>query len=267
MQIEGPPVRAIGAVGATLQLRAIATLDDGTRPDVTAEATWTVTNPNVLSVSSRGLVSALANGSSIVDAVYRGRAGTTSLTVAPEFGSRYPLTGVIVDRDTGSPLAGAYVLGTGADRQAFTDGNGFFDLGTAIRPTTLTVTVFGYADATQVVSSPLGPAHVTVGVASNGPYIERILDPETVSTVDGEPFLTWRISTRANSGMLDATVTSSCDYDGWVALRAESGGVTFQPTGFPCTPRLRFVPPGNEVRFTARTHYAPNVKLIVREPR
>src|SRR5690349_4805705 len=95
MQIEGPPVRDIGAVGDTLQLRAIATFDDGTRPDVTAEATWTVTNPNVLSVTSRGLVTAVGNGGAFVSATYRERSGTTNLTVRPEAGARYPLTGVV----------------------------------------------------------------------------------------------------------------------------------------------------------------------------
>jgi hypothetical protein len=272
MQIEGPPVRDIGAVGDTLQLRAIATLDDGTRPDVTAESTWTVTNPNVLSVSNRGLVTAVGNGGAFVSAIYRERAGTTNLTVRPEAGARYPLTGVVIDRDTRLPIAGAFVSATpgAADRQAFTDGNGFFDLGAAIRPVTLTATGFGFADAVEVVSGPRGPAHVSVGLLSNGPSVERTVDLDAVPTGESPPFdpfgATHRIATRPG-GVFDAVATGPCDYSDSVGLTAENGGVRIPSTGSNCTPRVRFVAATSEVRLIVRVRARGTIRLTWREPR
>lgn len=70
VEIEGG-FHTMSAAGATLQLRAIATLSDGSQPDVTNDAAWAVTDPAVLTVSSRGLVTALASGRSSVTATYR----------------------------------------------------------------------------------------------------------------------------------------------------------------------------------------------------
>ena len=83
VDIEGPTMHYLGPVGETLQLRAIATMSDGSRPDVTNEAAWSVTDPRVLTVSARGLVTALAEGGTIVTAGYRERAGVTNVLVAP----------------------------------------------------------------------------------------------------------------------------------------------------------------------------------------
>lgn len=66
-----PGADTLSAPGATVQLRAIATLSDGTQPDVSNEASWAVTDPAVLAVSSRGLVTAVAPGRSLVTATYR----------------------------------------------------------------------------------------------------------------------------------------------------------------------------------------------------
>jgi hypothetical protein len=268
MQIEGPPVRDIGAVGDTLQLRAIATFDDGTRPDVTAESTWTVTNPNVLSVSSRGLVTAVGNGGAFVSATYRERSGTTNLTVRPEAGARYPLTGVVLDAETRRPLVGALVTanpGT-ADREALTDGNGFFDLGTAIRPVIVRASLFGYGDDNQIVSEPRGPAAITIGLPPNGPYIERTVDLEG-TYVNGVAVATHRVVTRP-SGVFDVVATTDgCDNGFDVLLIVESGGVSFPPTSRRCSSRVRFVVPASEVRITVRSSRSTGMHLTYREPR
>jgi len=69
-------------VGATYQLRAIATLSDGSTEDVTAIATWSSDQANIVSVNS-GMVSALAIGSSNVSASANGVGATDPVTVVP----------------------------------------------------------------------------------------------------------------------------------------------------------------------------------------
>jgi hypothetical protein len=272
MQIEGPPVRDIGAVGDTLQLRAIATLDDGTRPDVTAESTWTVTNPNVLSVSARGLVSAIGSGSSIVDATYRGRAGTTNVTVGPRPGvGPHPLSGVVRDAERGAPVVGAEVRteNSSADEiltLAVTDGNGFFNLGDRAAPLLFFVTQFGYADSAVFLTSLREPTHLQIVLTPNpGPYIERrvagVFDTNGMSTIP--------ISTRPG-GVFDAIVRSPDCRDGSLRLRATSSGREFLSDRRSCLEpgaRLRFVVPASDVELTVRGTGARGWELTYREPR
>ena len=87
VDIDGPTQHEIGTPGATLQLRAIATLVDGTRPDVTNEASWSVTDARVLTVSSRGLVTGIADGGTRSSPRSTAWAGVTNVRSArPEAG-------------------------------------------------------------------------------------------------------------------------------------------------------------------------------------
>ena len=67
--------------GDSLQLRALASFDDGSRVDVTNDAVWSVVNTAVLSVSGRGLVTAVDYGGTIVSVSYRNRAGEVNVSV------------------------------------------------------------------------------------------------------------------------------------------------------------------------------------------
>jgi hypothetical protein len=268
VEIDGPANRDIGAVGDTLQLRAVALFDDATRADVTNDASWSVLNGSVLSVTARGLVTAVGNGGTFVTATYRERSGTTNLTVRPEAGARFPLTGVVLDAETRQPVAGASVRanpGT-ADREAFSDANGFFDLGTAIRPVIVTASLFGYGDSAQIVSEPRGPARVTMVLEPNGPHIERTVDLEG-TYLNGVAMTTHRVVTRAG-GVFDAVVTTrGCDNGYDVAMNAESGGMSFVGTSLRCAARVRFVVPASEVRLMVRSYRSTDMRLTYREPR
>ncbi len=68
---------------ATLPLRAIATLSDGTTQDVTADTTWSGNDPSILTVDATGLVTPVAPGTSTVTLTHvpTGRVASASVTV------------------------------------------------------------------------------------------------------------------------------------------------------------------------------------------
>jgi len=65
----------------TQQLTATGRYEDDSVRDVTAEAQWTSSNPEIASVSATGLVTPVAAGTTTVTASMEGVAGTTTLTV------------------------------------------------------------------------------------------------------------------------------------------------------------------------------------------
>jgi hypothetical protein len=76
------PGNATIALGLQQQFVATATLTDGTMQDVTAIATWSSSNPNVLAISTTGLGSTTAIGTSTVTAVSAGITGTAMVGVS-----------------------------------------------------------------------------------------------------------------------------------------------------------------------------------------
>jgi len=70
------------APGATQQFAATATYSDNSTAGVTASAAWTSSNATVASVSATGLVTALVDGTTTVQASYGGRNGQSIMTVS-----------------------------------------------------------------------------------------------------------------------------------------------------------------------------------------
>ncbi|MGH9350290.1 MAG: Ig-like domain-containing protein [Vicinamibacterales bacterium] len=70
------PVR----VGQSVQLTATATLAGGTTRPVTDVATWQSSDPRVVTVA-RGLVTAVAVGTTTIAATYQGATGSTTVFV------------------------------------------------------------------------------------------------------------------------------------------------------------------------------------------
>ena len=68
-------------IGATQQYYATAYFGDATIQDATSTATWTSSTPSVATVSSSGLVTALAAGTTTITATYNKFKGSTTLTV------------------------------------------------------------------------------------------------------------------------------------------------------------------------------------------
>ncbi|MDP2054595.1 MAG: Ig-like domain-containing protein [Acidobacteriota bacterium] len=71
------------AISQTTQLRAVAALSNATTQDVTAQATWTSSNPGVATVSSSGLVTVMGFGGVEIRASHAGSSGGIGLSVAP----------------------------------------------------------------------------------------------------------------------------------------------------------------------------------------
>src|SRR3954464_5894059 len=64
-------------VGDTVQFTATAVFSDGTTQTVTGQATWETSNQAIVTITSGGLASFIAQGEADVKATYRSSSGTT----------------------------------------------------------------------------------------------------------------------------------------------------------------------------------------------
>jgi uncharacterized protein YjdB len=71
------------ALGAGAQFTATATLSNGTTQDVTSLATWQSSDTTEATVSSTGVVTAIAAGTVNVTATYQSVTGTEQITLTP----------------------------------------------------------------------------------------------------------------------------------------------------------------------------------------
>jgi YD repeat-containing protein len=98
-------------VNSTRQFRAIVSFTDGSTQDVTSTATWSSSAPTIATISSQGLASALAIGSTTVTATSNGFTNSVTLGVANSVA-----TGTITFAD-GSPVQYPDVFITQTDSQ------------------------------------------------------------------------------------------------------------------------------------------------------
>ena len=272
VDIDGPIQQEIGTPGGTLQLRALATLADGTRPEVTNEATWTVVDSRVLTVS-RGLVTALADGGTIVTATYRGWSNVTNVRVGPAGGRPVPITGVVVDAEGGAPVAFAEITQSGFEDEVIvltrTDANGFFTLGERRGQLIFGVSKFGYESTGVHLTNVREPTRLDVRLKPNpGDYIERQMTG-AFTKIEGSDRAdtTLRVVTRAG-GVFDAIVRSpGCSPAGSLAVFAQSGGSYIKGIGSCEGARVRFVVPAPEILLTIRAYAPLRWELTFREPR
>jgi hypothetical protein len=66
------------------QATTMAQLSDGSAQDVTAQATWTSSNPAVAIISATGLITAQGEGVTAISATYQGVVGTVVLGIGVE---------------------------------------------------------------------------------------------------------------------------------------------------------------------------------------
>ena len=76
------PATATAAIQGTVAFKAVVTLSDATTEDVTATATWTSSSPTVASVSSGGVATGIAAGTSTIQAAVGTVTGSATLTVS-----------------------------------------------------------------------------------------------------------------------------------------------------------------------------------------
>ena len=102
VNVLAPPVAELTAIeisaiaeltaGATLQLTATGLFDDGSRANITNQVSWLVTNPDILSINTTGLLTTHAAGSTSIQAALLGISVQTSVNVAPATTGRYRTT-------------------------------------------------------------------------------------------------------------------------------------------------------------------------------
>jgi uncharacterized protein YjdB len=102
--IATSPATADLAVGATQQFTAQATYNDGSTADVTSSATWTDANAKVATITSSGMATGVAAGSTTVTAAMGAISGTATLTIAAPVKT---LASIAVSPATATIAAGA----------------------------------------------------------------------------------------------------------------------------------------------------------------
>lgn len=75
------PVNTSIAAGATRQYTATGTYSDGTTHNITGTVTWTSNYPNVATISTTGLATGIASGTTVITAGSRTISTSTNLTV------------------------------------------------------------------------------------------------------------------------------------------------------------------------------------------
>jgi uncharacterized protein YjdB len=79
--IEVAPATASIGITTAQQFSATAILSDGTKKDVTAEATWATSDEALATVNTDGSATGVSAGEAIISATYDGKTGSATLTV------------------------------------------------------------------------------------------------------------------------------------------------------------------------------------------
>lgn len=104
------PNNASFATGSTEQFTATATYSDGSTGDVSSTATWTSSNTSVATISSSGLATGVASGSTTISAALNGVTGSTSATVTIASGAGVNITTWHVDNNRSGLNSGETTL-------------------------------------------------------------------------------------------------------------------------------------------------------------
>lgn len=94
--------------GQQVQFTATATMSDGTAQNVSAQAAWQSSNTSVLTVSSSGLATSVAEGDAKLTATYTGVSGSSDVAVRIQ----WSVKGRIVSAADGAPLTGGFGMGS-----------------------------------------------------------------------------------------------------------------------------------------------------------
>ncbi len=194
--------------GQTTQ--ATATLTDGLGNVLTGRTvTWSSLDPTIASVSSSGVVTAVATGSVIIRATSEGQTGDATETVGVD-----PVASVSVTLASGSIVAGQTTQATAVARDA--SGNvlnglpvSWSSLNTSIATVSITGVVTavtaGTATIRATVESQIGNGSLTVGAASQTPPTS----PTSPPTTPPAPTTATVVVTLDSSSMIVGSVTQA----------------------------------------------------------
>ncbi len=281
------------AAGTTLQLKATATYTDLATEDVSDSTGWTSSDAAVLTVSSSGLVTAVAPGTANVTATSGSVAGSTTVTVtaatlqslavtpaAPSIAKgttrQFTATGTYTDGSTQDITSQATWTSSAPTIATVSDAAGSKGLGTAVAVGTTTVSaaldgVTGSTDLTvtaatlqSIAVTPPTPSVAkgrTVQFTATGTYSDS-------STQDITGQVTWAsatttvatVSSAAGSNGL-ATTLGVGTSDISAALDGKTGGTTLTVTAatldsIAVTPPAPTAAKGTTLQFTATGTYS-----------
>jgi hypothetical protein len=201
--VQGPPP-AVGP-GETAQLRGVARLTDGTERDVTAEATWTSSQPQIATVEA-GVVTGRALGRATIRATYMSRTASLRMVIQPA--GTFVLTGNIIE--PGPVNVGmATVTVVGGSNQVTASSSGFYELFGVSGTVTLRVSKSGYLDQTTTLSVTqdqrldlqIRPVSTPVSVA--GTYrVTLTVSPGCTAVPDDQKRRTYTAAIEQNSALL-----------------------------------------------------------------
>jgi uncharacterized protein YjdB len=239
-------------LGETSQLTAIATMSDGTHPEVTNTATWTSSDENVASVNGSGVVDSQGVGVAEITGSYRGVVESTNVTVtdavlrsitvtsqsthvARGLTTRLTAAGTMSD-NTPVDLTTTAAWSSADDSTATVDGSGVL---TAVGEGTTTITA-AVGDVSSHIDVTVDPAIVTTVTVSTDRAMVASGETQQFtasatrsdgSSSDVSDLATWSstnpsVATVDSNGLVTSLGTGE-DY-----ISASYGGVTSDPTWF-----------------------------------
>jgi hypothetical protein len=192
-------------VSATAPFTATAALSNGTTRDVTAQATWSSSNPSVASVGSTGNVAGVSAGEADIVATYQGVTGRSHVTITRAAVSTYTISGTVTDGTSGGILPNINISATdagGNTRSTLTASSGTYTL-TGLIAGQVTITASAISYQTTVVTVTLtGDAHVDI-------VLPRVVCTFTLSPTS--------LSFPSSGGTGTVTVTSHAVGCAWTA--------------------------------------------------
>jgi hypothetical protein len=108
--ISVTPVNPSIVLGTTQQFAAIGTFSDTTTQDITSSVTWNSSNATIATISSNGLATTVAAGSTTISATSGGISGSTTLTVTP----------IVLESIEVTPATSTILTSSGIFNQQFT---------------------------------------------------------------------------------------------------------------------------------------------------
>jgi hypothetical protein len=145
--VQGP-APTIGP-GQTAQVKAVARFSDGTERDVSTDATWASSQPQIATVNG-GMIKGQALGRTVIRATYMSRTASLTIVVEPE--GTFVVSGNITEPGSLSVgMATVAVLG-GPLNSVTANGGGFYELFGVSGTVTLRVSSPRYLDETRTLT-------------------------------------------------------------------------------------------------------------------
>ena len=158
------------APGATVQLRLISHLSDGSTEDITTAANFVAGSPEVIDVTRSGLATGLAHGEGHVSGNYGTLSSSREVVVVPD--GTYRVIGQVIEESTAIAVGGAQVDSVGEPRTAvLTDLTGYYRLYGAAGNGRLRISKQGYV--TKELDLSITDHHTeNVSLALAGPRVD-----------------------------------------------------------------------------------------------